>query len=224
MLAAGRELNAYLEQVLEERRASEHDPTNIISAIVHASLPTAPLGAKEQLSLLKIFIFGGFTTTTFALASAMRWLLEHPADLRALRDQPDLMHSAVDEFVRFSSPGTYVARTVMADTTIGTTPLRKGDRVLLCYGAANRDPAVFARPEELVLERPVSRQTANRHLAFGSGPHGCMGIHLARLEMRVALQECLGVLGDYCIDPEGQIGWASGETEGMNSLPLRSHL
>jgi cytochrome P450 len=222
MLAAGRELNAYLTQILDERRAGAHDPTNIISIIVHASLPTAPLGAKEQLSLLKIFIFGGFTTTTFALASAMRWLLEHPADLEALRNQPDLMQSAVDEFVRFSSPGTYVARTVMADTTVGATRLQKGDRVLLSYGAANRDPAVFARPEELVLDRPVSRQTAQRHLGFGNGPHGCMGIHLARLEIRVALQECLGALGDYRIDPEAPISWASGETEGMTTLPLRN--
>ncbi|MEA3183514.1 MAG: hypothetical protein QOI59_7037 [Gammaproteobacteria bacterium] len=220
MIAAAKELNEYLVRVLQARQAAPHDPENIISTIVHASLPSAPLGLKEQTSLLKIFIFGGFTTTTFALASAMRWLLEHPADFDRLRSHPDLLRSAVDEFVRFSSPGTYVARTAMQDTMMGTTPLRKGDRVLLCYGAANRDPAVFEQPDELILDRALNQQAANRHLGFGNGPHGCMGIHLARLEMRVALDECLKVLGAYCVDPEGEIEWASGETEGMTTLPL----
>jgi cytochrome P450 len=220
MIAAARELNDYLVRELQARQAAPHDPDNIISTIVHSSLPTAPLGLKEQTSLLKIFIFGGFTTTTFALASAMRWLLEQPADFDQLRNHPELLRSAVDEFVRFSSPGTYVARTAMQDTVIGTTPLRKGDRVLLCYGAANRDDAVFERPAELMLDRPLNQQAANRHLGFGNGPHGCMGIHLARLEMRVALEECLKALGDYCVDPHGEIEWASGETEGMTTLPL----
>jgi cytochrome P450 len=220
MIAAARELNDYLVRVLQAWQAAPHDPDNIISTIVHSSLPTAPFGLKEKTSLLKIFIFGGFTTTTFALASAMRWLLEHPEDFDRLRRSPELLRSAVDEFVRFSSPGTYVARTAMQDTAIGGTPLRKGDRVLLCYGAANRDAAVFDRPDELMLDRPLTQQTANRHLGFGNGPHGCMGIHLARLEMRVALEECLKVFGDYRVDPHGKIEWASGETEGMSTLPL----
>ena len=69
----------------------------------------------------------------------------------------------------------------MQDTMIGTTPVCKGDRVLLCYGAANRDAAVFERPAELALDRPLNQQTASRHLGFGNGPHGRMGIHLARL-------------------------------------------
>lgn len=220
MIAAARELNDYLVRELQARQAAPHDPDNIISTLVHSSLPTAPLGLKEQTSLLKIFIFGGFTTTTFALASAMRWLLEQPADFDRLRNHPELLRSAVDEFVRFSSPGTYVARTAMQDTVIGTTPVCKGDRVLLCYGAANRDAAVFERPAELMLDRPLNQQTGNRHLGFGNGPHGCMGIHLARLEMRVALEECLKTLGDYRVDPHGKIEWASGETEGMTTLPL----
>lgn len=216
MLEAARELTEYLYRILDEKRGATHDPSNIISTIVHSSLPTAPLGPKEQCSLLKIFIFGGFTTTTFALASAIRWLLEHPQDFASLRKRPELIATAVEEFVRFSSPGTYVGRTVMSDTAIGGTQLRKGDRVLLCYGAANRDPEAFDRPDEVVLDRTARR----RHLAFGNGRHACMGIHLARLELRVALEECLKVIGDYDIDPAGEITWASGETQGMASLPL----
>jgi len=79
---------------------------------------------------------------------------------------------------------------------------------------------VFEQPDELMLNRALNQQVATRHLGFGNGPHGCMGIHLARLEMRVALEECLKVLGAYCGDPEGEIQWASGETEGMTTLPL----
>src|SRR5690606_37416168 len=137
-IAAGRELSDYLNELLAAKRAAPHDPDNVISAIAHSKLPSAPLGPNEQSSLLKIFIFGGFTTTTFALTSAIRWLLEHPADLQKLQARPELLQTAVDEFVSFASPGTYLGRTVMRDTTIGQTPLRRGDRILLAIGAANR--------------------------------------------------------------------------------------
>lgn len=213
---AARELTDHLNGILEQKRAAPHDPNDVISTIVHSRLPSAPLGPKEQISLLKIFIFGGFTTTTFALTSAVRWLLEHPADLERLRTQPELLPTAIEEFVRFASPGTYLGRTVMRDMTFGNTQLRQGDRILLAMGAANRDPKVFARPEEVVLDRKP-----NRHVGFGHGPHACMGTHLARLELRVALEECLGRIGDYCIDAGREIRWASGETQGMLTLPLR---
>jgi cytochrome P450 len=214
-IKAAQEFSAYLDQVLAGKRGAPFDPANVISAIVHSSLPSAPLGPKEQNSLLKILIFGGFTTTTFALTSAMRWLVEHPGDLERLRATPRLLATAVEEFVRFASPGTYTARTVMTDITIRNTDLHKGDRVVMCQGAANRDPTVFERPEEIVLDR-----TPNQHLGFGRGPHGCMGLHLARLELHVALEECLKRLGDYALDPTHEIKWASGETQGMLTLPL----
>lgn len=215
-MAAARELTEYLKDILAAKRATPYDPGNVISTIAHSQLPTAPLGPKEQSSLLKIFIFGGFTTTTFALTSAVRWLMDHPADLEKLRTQPTLLHTALDEFVRFASPGTYLGRTVMRDTAIGETALRRGDRILLAPGAANRDPGVFVRPEEILLDR-----TPNRHLGFGHGPHGCMGTHLARLEIQVALQECLERIADYRIDTGREIHWSSGETQGMTTLPLR---
>lgn len=215
-IAAARELTDYLNGVLAAKREAPYDPDDVISTIAHSKLPTAPLGPKEQSSLLKIFIFGGFTTTTFAVTSAIRWLLDHPADLSRLLTRPELLQTAVDEFVRFASPGTYLGRTVMRDTTIGDTPLRRGDRILLAPGAANRDPNIFERPDEIVLER-----SPNRHLGFGHGPHGCMGTHLARLEIHIALQECLTRIGDYRIDTRREIRWASGETQGMTTLPLR---
>lgn len=215
MIGAGRELSHHLHGILSERRAAPYDPEDIISTIVHTALPTAPFGPSEQCSFLKILIFGGFTTTTFALTSAVRWLLEHPADQERLRRTPELMRTAIDEFIRFSSPGTYLARTVKADTMIGSTPLRAGDRVLLSYGAANRDPEVFVRPHEVLLDR-----SPNPHVGFGHGPHGCMGLHLARLELRVALEESLNHIARYCLDPNEEIAWASGETQGMSTLPL----
>jgi cytochrome P450 len=217
MIAAGKELNHYLNAILQARREAPYDSGNIISSLVHASLPTAPLGPGEQCSFLKLLIFGGFTTTTFALTSAVRWLIEHPADLDRLLARPELMKTAVDEFIRFASPGTYLGRTVKADTVVGNTLLRAGDRVLLSYGAANRDPQVFPNPHVVVLDR-----APNPHLGFGHGPHACMGLHLARLELRVALEESLKRIAAYQINPREDIVWASGETQGMMTLPLES--
>jgi cytochrome P450 len=218
MIAAGRELGQYLDGILGDRRAAPYDPENIISTIVHASLATAPFGPSEQCSLLKLFIFGGFTTTTFALTSAVRWLIEHPSDLERLRGRPELMRTAVEEFIRFSSPGTYLGRTVKADTIIGTTPLRVGERVILSYGAANRDPEVFPSPNKVLLDR-----SPNPHLGFGHGPHACMGLHLARLELRVAFEESVKLIGGYRLNLSEKIAWASGETQGMMTLPLYSN-
>jgi cytochrome P450 len=215
MVAAGQELSRYLNAILQARREAPYDPDNIISSLVHASLPTAPLGPTEQCSFLKLLIFGGFTTTTFALTSAVRWLIEHPSDLERLLARSELMKTAVDEFIRFASPGTYLGRTVKSDTNVGNTLLRAGERVILSYGAANRDPDVFPSPDIVVLDR-----VRNPHLGFGHGPHACMGLHLARLELRVALEETLNRIGNYSLNPHEDILWASGETQGMMTLPL----
>jgi cytochrome P450 len=217
MLAAGKELSRYLEGILQAKRETPCDPQNIVSALVHASLPAAPFGPGEQSSFLKLLIFGGFTTTTFALASAVRWLIEHPYDLESLLGRPELMKTAVDEFIRFSSPGTYLGRTVKTDTMVGATPLRAGDRVILSYGAANRDPDVFPSPDKVLLDR-----SPNPHLGFGHGPHACMGLHLARLELRVALEESLPRIGGFSLNSKEPVLWASGETQGMTTLPLNN--
>jgi cytochrome P450 len=215
---AGAELNAYIDEFLAARRALPCDPLDLVSVVAYARIDDVSLTSEQQNSLTKLLLFGGFTTTTFALASAFRWLADHPADRSRLREEPALLATAIDEFVRFSSPGTYLGRMVVAETQLGTTALHPNDRVLLSYGSANRDPAVFERADEVVLER-----TPNRHMGFGHANHSCLGVHLARLEMRIAFQTLLPHLIEFEVDRSRPIEWSSGETQGMTTLPLIVH-
>jgi cytochrome P450 len=212
---AGHELVEYIENFLVRQRMAPANPEDIISVVAHATIGGKPLEHAEQNSVVKLLLFGGFTTTTFALSSAFKWLAEHPDDRVRLQKDPSLLRTAVEDFVRFASPGTYLARTVVADTQLGGTQLRAGDRILMCFGSANRDQSAFVQPDEVKLDR-----TPNRHMGFGYGTHGCMGLHLARLELRIAFEVLLVELVDFELDPAAEIRWASGETQGMTTLPL----
>ncbi|MCW2496735.1 cytochrome P450 [Jatrophihabitans sp.] len=213
--AASEELEAYLTAFVTNRREHPVGSDNIIDAIV-ASSDDDLLSPAEQLSFVKLLLFGGFTTTTFALSSFIAWIAEHPQDRERLVHHPDLMRSAADEIVRYSSPGTYLGRTTMREVELAGTSLAAGSRVVLGYGSANRDPAQFDRPDELILDR-----SPNPHLGFGMGPHRCIGVHLAKLELTVAAETLLSALPAFRLDPEGEpIHWMSGETQGMTNLPL----
>lgn len=213
--AAAASLSAYIEGFLQSHRATPLTSDNILSAIAHAQIEGEQISPAQQNSLTTLLLFGGFTTTTFALSCAMHWLAEHPQDRQRLSEHPELLPLAVEEFVRFASPGTYLGRTVTRDTELRATQLKEGERVLLSYGSANRDESVFARADEIIFDR-----TPNRHLGFGYANHSCLGVHLARLELRLALQLLLSRLGDFEVDRTRKIRWSSGETQGMTTLPL----
>jgi cytochrome P450 len=125
------------------------------------------------------------------------------------------MNSATEEMVRFASASTYLRRTVTQDANLGGTPLRQGDKVLLCFGAANRDPSVFADPDRLRLDRsPIN------HLGFGLGLHRCVGSHLAKLQLQVAITELLTRYPQFSLEPDDAIQLSSGLGQGIISLPL----
>ena len=115
--------------------------------------------------------------------------------------------------MRFTSPVECIGRTVTSETTLGPQTLAAGEKVLIAYGSANRDPEVFSDPDDLVLDRPN-----NRHLAFGSGIHRCLGRHLARMELRVGLGELLKRFPNY--ELKGPAIWGFGENRGVRSLPV----
>jgi cytochrome P450 len=122
----------------------------------------------------------------------------------------------VEEFVRWTSPVQGLARTVTSDTELGGCPLHQGERVMLLWGAGNRDETVFDAPDEIQLDR-----YPNRHLGFGMGPHRCMGSHLAKVMVKIAIERAVRVLGDFELaDPDG-VRWAAGEARGIVELPLR---
>jgi cytochrome P450 len=132
-----------------------------------------------------------------------------------LRETPKLIDKASEEIVRFASPASYLRRTVTQDVVLGETQLHAGDWVVLSFGAANHDPNVFECPENVVLDR-----SPNNHLGFGAGVHRCIGSFLAKLEMRVALEEILRRYREIKLDPSQPIRYSSGLNQGIMALPV----
>ena len=198
---------------LEERREQPRRE-DLISVLLEGEIDGRPLDDDEQLFSMTLLLLGGLDTTTSAIALALAHLADHPADRARLLADPDLLDTAVEEFVRVATPVQGLGRTVTRDTTLSGCPLQAGDRVFLLWAAGNRDPEVFDRPDDVVLDRHP-----NHHLGFGAGPHRCVGSHAGKLMVKIALQELLPWLGDYRITDE--LGWVGGETRGLRHLMVQ---
>jgi cytochrome P450 family 142 subfamily A polypeptide 1 len=180
-------------KLISSRRARPRD--DLIS--VWAATPG--WDTKHVLEETILVLDGGAETTRTVIGSMIRELAVRPDQRRILLDRPDLLTTAVDEFIRWVSPILNMRRTVTADHELRGKRLAAGDQLLLLYGAANRDPRDFDRPDELdVTRHPV------RHLAFGIGTHLCLGAHLARLEIRVAFEELLRRMPDWELTDPGE--------------------
>jgi len=195
---------------LEERRG-QPPREDLISVLLEAQIDGRPLDDDEQLFTMTLMLLGGLDTTTSAIALALAHLADHPDDRARLLADPELLETAVEEFVRVATPVQGLGRTVTRDTTLSGCPLQEGDRVFLLWASGNRDPRAFDRPEEVVLDRHP-----NHHLGFGAGPHRCVGSHAGKLMVKIALAELLPWLGDYRISDE--LGWVGGETRGLRHL------
>jgi len=154
-------------------------------------------------------------TTWSGIGSSLWHLATHPDDRRRLVEEPELIPSAVEEFLRAYSPVT-MARIVAEDTEHNGCPMKAGDRVLMAFPAANRDPAHFDRPDEVIIDREH-----NRHVAFGAGIHRCVGSNLARMEMRVAIEEFLARIPDFELKADAEVNWAGGQVRGPRNVPVR---
>jgi cytochrome P450 len=168
----------YLAKIFEDRR--QHPTEDLISALVHAAQPgEEPFNMHQLQNLLHQLITGGYETTTSAIAHGMWALMRWPDQLAKLRERPELLKNFVEEVLRFESPVQGLMRTVTRDVTVADFPLKKGDIVLLRWGAANQDPKRFPSPRTFDIER----KNAGSHLAFGFGAHACIGQQLARQEI-----------------------------------------
>ncbi|CAN5646827.1 cytochrome P450 [soil metagenome] len=146
---------------------------------------------EELIDLVAMVVFGGLDTTTASLGNALMYLHEHPEAARRLREDPSLLPRAIDELLRHEAPVQGFARTVTQACVLGDQRIAKGETVFMLWASANRDPEVFADPDAVILERDP-----NRHLTFGIGGHRCLGATLARVEMRVMLEEIVRRLPD----------------------------
>jgi len=207
---------AYLQRFLEARAAEppRGDLVDVILAGVDCN--GAPCSWTDKVHVTLDVVFGGLATTTHAMSGAIFALASDPALRAALRADPSRMDTAVEETVRLYAPVVAVGRTVREAVEVGGVSFKPGDRVALNYAAASRDPEVCANPARFDVTR-----SEVVHTAFGVGPHRCIGEHLARLEIRVAMEEFLRRIPSFDVAPGTRPQYESGQLRTMKTLHLR---
>ena len=187
------ELANVLRDVVTDRRANPR--SDLATSVANAHIGGARIEIDRAVDVLQLVVAGGVDTTTALLANTFVWLSEHPDVRQRLVDEPDVIPIAREEFLRYFTPTQATARTASTDAALGGVNVAAGERVLMSWAAANRDPAVFDDPEYINIDR-----APNPHLTFGTGPHRCLGIHFARMIIRVVLEEVLARIPDYVVD------------------------
>ena len=183
--AAAEEFNEYINAWFERRSAAPAD--DILSAIVQAKVLGRPLGEKDRMHEALLLLVGGDETTRHVVTGGVVALLDQHQQLETLRTNPSKIPVAVEEMLRWVTPVKTIARTALKDVELGDETIHAGDKVITLFESGNRDEAVFDDPHRFDIERDP-----NRHLSFGGyGRHHCLGAHLARLEIRVMLEELL---------------------------------
>jgi len=196
--AATAGIQSYFIDLLHERR--DNPRGDLVTHIVTAEIEGVPFAeedfgpASEVLGLMMVLFLGGVESTAGLIGTLFKLLAENPGQRAILRENPALIPDAVEEAIRLATPLQLVGRTAARDVTLHGVTIPAGGRVVLVYGAANRDERRFSDPDRFDVTRGRFR-----HLGFGEGMHGCLGAPLARLEAKVALEEGLPVLGDYTI-------------------------
>lgn len=211
---AGMEVYAYFAEMIDERTENPSDDEDITQILMNSTFEGRELTQFEILNILLLFMIGGLHTVQGQLAHTVIFMAEHPEVRKQLVEDLELVPTAVEEMLRYES-AICPARVVTEDTVVGDVKLSAGDRILIPFAAANRDPAKFDDPDEVDLTREP-----NPHLAFGAGNHRCVGSHLARLELRVAFEEIHRRMPDYRLDPDDLPERHLSQVKGVVKLPL----
>jgi cytochrome P450 len=210
---AGLGFQAYFDPVAADRRACpRHD---LSSVIANAQVQGKAMPDYERFSYYTMLATGGHDTIAFALSGGMHALIEHPEALARLRADPSLIDTAIEEMLRWTTPGRHIVRNATEDVELGGQTIRAGEAVALFFNSANRDETVFADADQFRIDR-----RPNPHLAFGIGRHHCIGAHMARLEMRALLKALLPRLesAELAAPPRRT---CSIMVSGISSLPVR---
>jgi len=210
--AAGMSLAAYFQELVEARRANLTD--DLLSALIRAEEAGDRLSPMELLSQSIGLLIAGFETTIGLIGNGVRQLIRHPGELARLRAQPELIDRAVEECLRYDGPIILTGRILHADAEFGGKVLRKDAKVWAMLASANRDPAVFADPDRFDVSR-----TPNPHLAFGGGPHYCLGAHLARVEAQVAIGELVQRFDELALESD-TVEWGPSLFRVPGRLPI----
>lgn len=196
-MAASASLREYFAGVVDQRRSRPAD--DLVSDLVAVEIEGERLSDEEIFSFLALLLPAGVETTYRATGNLMAALFTHPEAMAAVRRDPGLRRQAIEESLRWEPPITFLVRKAVEDVTLAGVEIAPGDNVGVCIAAANRDERRYPDPDLFDIERGSAS-----HLTFGSGPHVCLGMHLARMEARVALDVLLERLVDLALDPEGE--------------------
>ena len=215
MGAAWGELAAYWADMLAERRKHPLDPTvDFVTMMSQSKLNDDPMPDQDILDIMVTLTLGSLDTLKSSLGWQMWHLATHPEDAARLVADPSLIPSAVEEFLR-AYPIVSMARKVTQDVDFHGCPMKKDQMVLLTIQAATRDPRVFPEPEKVLIDR-----NPNRHIAFGASEHRCIGSHLARADLRLAIEEWLRLIPEFEVDSDEPL-MAKGGQVALLELPLR---
>jgi cytochrome P450 len=208
-------LRALVAEILDARRSSGNSADDLLGAIVNGTVQGRAITEQEQEGILMILLLGGLDTTKAAISSIVYRLATQPSLEPRIRD-PKWVRQEMDEFLRYDSPVTGLARWVTEDFEVGGRQLRAGTPVLVCYGAANRDAREFDEPSRLDLDR-----SPNRHLAFGVGIHRCIGAHFARLQIALAFEALLSAFTNFRLVDDQPPLWAAGSARHLSELHVQ---
>ncbi len=217
LIPAINKINRYLRRHFDRRRAEPGD--DLISTLIQTEADGDRLSGNELLAMCFLLFVAGHETTTHLISGGTLALLQNPGQLERLRDDPSLAVSATDELLRFVSPVMMTKpRMPLEDTTFEGVSLRQGQMIMALLTSANLDPEAFGSPETLDIAR-----APNRHVAFGAGPHFCLGAWLARAEMEIFLQCIVARARDLQLAvPEEDLVWRKGTgMRALKALPLR---
>ena len=198
-----------------ERRRADGPRGDVVDAVLDAEIDGRAITLQEAIGTIHLLILGGLETTAGVLGATMMRFCEHPEIPALLRARPDLIPQAVEELLRLDGSFICIGRTARHDTEINGHPVQAGERVLMYWASANRDEAEFPAPDAFDLDRE-----RNRHIAFGAGPHRCVGSNLARMNLRVAIGEVVRRLHDIKLQPGADIDFHSTFNRAPLSVPI----
>ncbi|MGH3737382.1 MAG: cytochrome P450 [Micromonosporaceae bacterium] len=206
------EFHHYIDSLVAERVAAPRD--DFIGMLIESEVEGHRLSPQEVRAFCAVVLVAGHETSASAMSVALEYLARHPGERARLRENPALLPAAVEELLRYATPIQTFGRNATRDVELRGATIETGAVVALSYGAANRDPEAFSDPDTVILDR-----RPNRHLAFGAGPHTCIGAHLARLEMS-AMLETFSALAEFSLVDNDPPCWAErGDRRGLTRLP-----
>ena len=203
----------YFNQVLDKRERERQD--DLLSLFLDADMEGERLTREDILDICFLFLIAGLDTVTATLDCMFSFLAQNPDHRRQLVQDPSILPNAIEEMLRWETPVMSIARVAVADTELGGCPVHAGDQLMVMIGSANTDEAEFPDGDVVRFDREV-----NPHIAFGGGIHRCLGSHLARLELRVALREWHKRIPNYEVEPGHTLVYTAG-IRSIDHFPMR---